>query len=162
MALSKVLAIIVLAILALLALLWTWGITLRSIGRAIQNRPRPDLPTQDRTREDPATVVVNHIANKHIAHLERKRQTADFDIPVDGLPVGQAPKKERRKASAPDASDSVQQEKPSKSGGKSRIPLTKNPFLAVPSFPLPLRKMNRFRKTCRSSSSTQTRTLPRQ
>ena len=128
LALSKVLAIIVLAILALLSLLWTWGITLRSIGRAIQNRPRPDLPTQDRTREDPATVVVNHIANKHIAHLERKRQTADFDIPVDGLPVGQAPKKERRKASAPDASDSVQQEKPSKKRREKPDPFDEEPI----------------------------------
>ncbi len=44
LALSKVLAVIVLATLALLSLLWTWGITLGSICRAIQNRPRPERP----------------------------------------------------------------------------------------------------------------------
>lgn len=126
LALSKVLAMIVLSILALVTLLWTCGITLRSIGRAIQNRPRPDLPTEERTREDPATVVVNHIANKHIAHLERKRQAADFDIPVDGLPVGQAPKKARRKTSTPDAS--VQQEKPGKQRREAPTPFDEEPI----------------------------------
>ena len=101
LALSKVLAIIVLTPLALLSLLWTCGITLRSIWRAIQNRPRPDLPPQERPREDPAAVVVNHIANKHIAHLERKRQVAEFDVPVDDLPVGRPAKKGKAKSQVP-------------------------------------------------------------
>ena len=57
LALSKVLAVIVLATLALLSLLWTWGITLGSICRAIQNRPRPERPPQEQPREDPAAVV---------------------------------------------------------------------------------------------------------
>ena len=57
--------------------------------------------------EDPAALVVNHIANKRIEHLERKRQASDFDVPVDGLPVGASGKKSGRprKAAAisPDA-----------------------------------------------------------
>ena len=101
LALSKVLAVIVLATLALLSLLWTWGITLGSICRAIQNRPRPERPPQEQPREDPAAVVVNHIANKHIAHLERKRQAAEFDVPVDDLPVGRSAKKEKSKSQVP-------------------------------------------------------------
>ena len=101
LALSKVVAVIVLATLALLSLLWTWGITLGSICRAIQNRPRPERPPQEQPREDPAAVVVNHIANKHIAHLERKRQAAEFDVPVDDLPVGRSAKKEKSKSQVP-------------------------------------------------------------
>jgi len=54
-----------------------------------------------RAREDPAAVVVNHIANKHIAHLERKRQAAEFDVPVDDLPVGRSAKKEKSKSQVP-------------------------------------------------------------
>ena len=46
-------------------------------------------------------VVVNHIANKHIAHLERKRQAAEFDVPVDDLPVGRSAKKEKSKSQVP-------------------------------------------------------------
>ena len=107
LALSKVLGAIILCLLALLSLLGVCNITVGSILHAIQNRPRPDFESPSRSREDPAALVVNHIANKRIEHLERKRQASDFDVPVDGLPVGASGKKSGRprKAAAisPDA-----------------------------------------------------------
>ena len=107
LALSKVLGAIILCLLALLSLLGVCNITVGSILHAIQNRPRPDFESPSRSREDPAALVVNHIANKRIEHLERKRQASDFDVPVDGLPVGASGKTSGRprKAAAisPDA-----------------------------------------------------------
>lgn len=103
LALSRILAIIVLCILSLIALLSSLDITVGSIIRAIENRPRPDFEEPERQRNDPATVVVNHFAYKHIAHLERKKRIAEYDVPVDDEPVAPAQKpgkKERlRKAS---------------------------------------------------------------
>ena len=63
---------------ALFTLLAGMQITIPSIIRAIQNRPRPewvDEPVQE--RQEPAAVVVNHIATKHIERVERRRQAAE-------------------------------------------------------------------------------------
>ncbi len=49
-------------------------ITIPSIIRAIQNRPKPEWEDQVvEEKPEPAALVVNHIANKRIAHLEKKR-----------------------------------------------------------------------------------------
>lgn len=85
-ALSQVLAIVVLVFLCLLSVASVCNITIISLIRAIQNRPRPE-PDVDQEWEDPATVVVNHIANKRMEHLDKKRRAAEFDIPVDGTPL---------------------------------------------------------------------------
>lgn len=62
---------------ALLTLLGGMQITIPSIIRAIQNRPRAELDDSDEEeRQEPAAVVINHIANRHIAHKERIRQEA--------------------------------------------------------------------------------------
>lgn len=53
-------------------------ITLPSIVRAIQNRPRADWEDETKEeRQEPAAVVVNHIANKRIAYMERRRQPSE-------------------------------------------------------------------------------------
>ena len=50
-------------------------ITIPSIVRAIKERPRADWDQEEEEEpQDPATVVVNHLVNKRIAYLERKRQ----------------------------------------------------------------------------------------
>ena len=64
---------------ALLTLLAGMQITIPSILRAIQNRPRPDWEKETEERQEPAAVVVNHIANKRIAYIERRRNRNDAD-----------------------------------------------------------------------------------
>ncbi len=88
---GPIISYIVLIIAALLTLLAGMQITIPSIIRAIKNRPRPDWDDQPEERQEPAAVVVNHIANKRIEYMERRRQQheeepEDFpavtDIPV--------------------------------------------------------------------------------
>ena len=74
---GPIISYILLVIAALFTLLGGMSITLASIIRAIQNRPRPEIDTPQKEREEPAAVVVNHIANKRIEHLERKRMEAE-------------------------------------------------------------------------------------
>ena len=62
---------------AVLTLLGGMQITLPSIIRAIQNRPRPDWEDEPEERQEPAAVVVNHIANKRIEYIEKKRHQAE-------------------------------------------------------------------------------------
>ena len=59
---------------AILSLLGGMQITVISIIRAIQNRPRPDWDEPQVERQEPAAIVVNHIANKRIEHLEHQRE----------------------------------------------------------------------------------------
>ena len=68
---------ILLVLAAIFSLLGGMQITIPSIIRAIQNRPRPEWaeePTEE--QPEPAAIVVNHIANKHIQHMEVRRQQA--------------------------------------------------------------------------------------
>ena len=72
---------IVAGILTLLASMQT---TIPSIVRAIQNRPRPEWDDEDiAEREEPAAVVVNHIAKKHIEHMEQKRARKNEQMQID-------------------------------------------------------------------------------
>ena len=70
---GTIISYIILVIAALLALLGAMQITVVSIVRAIQDRPRPDWEEPPVERPEPASIVVNHIANKRIEHLEQKR-----------------------------------------------------------------------------------------
>ena len=49
-------------------------ITIPSIVRAIQERPRGEWEDEEEEVQEPAAVLVNHIATKRIEHIERKRQ----------------------------------------------------------------------------------------
>ncbi len=70
---NKILTLVILVFAALLTLLASIKITIPSIVRAIQNRPRANWEDEDDMRE-PASVVVDHIANKRIEHMENKRK----------------------------------------------------------------------------------------
>ena len=63
--------------------------TVISLIRAIRARPRPvayDPPVRE--HKDAAETIVNHVAQKHIEHVERKRsKVSDFDLPVDEPPA---------------------------------------------------------------------------
>ena len=73
--LGSVISLIVMIVAALLALLASFQITVPSIIRAVQNRPRADWEDEEpEEREEPAAIVVNHLANKRIEYVEQKRQ----------------------------------------------------------------------------------------
>ena len=65
---------------ALIAFLGGIQITIPSIIRAVQNRPRASWEEQEvEDKPEPASIVVNHIANKRIEHMEKKRKKAQVD-----------------------------------------------------------------------------------
>ena len=84
---------ILLGLAAVLTLLGAMQITVPSIIRAIVNRPREDWEDEEEEEEyiDPASIVVNHIANKQIEHKRQRRQQMESvwgeeeDLP-EGLP----------------------------------------------------------------------------
>ena len=105
------LSLIILIVAALLTLLASFQITIPSIIRAVQNRPRADWEDEEPEVEEPAAVVVNHIANKRIAYIENKRKEQEerqmeIDIPVDDKPL--KPKRTKRVIS-PEANDFMNQ-----------------------------------------------------
>ena len=75
---GTVISYILLILAAVLTLLGGLQITIPSIVRAIQNRPRAEWEDEDPVpKQEPAAVVVNHIANKRIEYLENQRQRAE-------------------------------------------------------------------------------------
>ena len=97
---------IILIVAALFTLLAAFQITIPSIIRAIENRPRADWEDDEKEEvPEPAAVVVNHIANKRIEHKENKRriqaERAMIDIPLDDdEPAVSAPKRKPSKKAA--------------------------------------------------------------
>ena len=69
-----VLSYIVLVIAAIVTLLASMKITIPSIIRAIRNRPREEMEEEVPERPDPASLVVNHLANKRIEHRRQQRE----------------------------------------------------------------------------------------
>ena len=97
---------------AVFTLLGAMQITIPSIIRAIANRPRDDFEDEEEGEYiEPAAMVVNHIANKQIAHKRQRRQR-DAEIP-EGLPQStqqrQMPQKSKPKKDQP---QTVPQETP--------------------------------------------------
>ncbi len=72
----SILSYIILAVCAILTLLGAMQITIPSIIRAIQDRPRAEWEEEKTPQQEPAAVVVNHFARKHIEHVEIKRAKA--------------------------------------------------------------------------------------
>ena len=83
--LYEVISYIVLFVGAVLTLLGSMQITIPSIVRAIKNRPRADweLEEEQEEKQEPAAIVVNHIANKRIAYMEAHRNHAEVDKESD-------------------------------------------------------------------------------
>ena len=71
---GKVISYIILILGALFTLLASFQITIPSIIRAVQNRPRADWEDEVEEVPEPAAVVVNHLANKRIEYVENKRR----------------------------------------------------------------------------------------
>ena len=72
---GTVISMILLIVAAVLTLLAAFQITIPSIIRAVQNRPRADWEDEEQEeKQEPAAIVVNHLANKRIEYVEQKRQ----------------------------------------------------------------------------------------
>ena len=80
---GNVLSLIILAVAALLTLLAAFQITVPSIIRAVENRPRADWEDEEPEVQEPAAVVVNHLANKRIEYVENKRRLKNEQLELD-------------------------------------------------------------------------------
>ena len=71
---GTVISYILLILCALFSLLGGMQITIPSIIRAVQNRPRADWEDEEvEEQQEPAAVLVNHIATKRIEYMENRR-----------------------------------------------------------------------------------------
>ena len=149
----NILTWIVLVAGGLLTLLASFQITIPSIVRAIQNRPRAQWENKKESQE-PAAVVVNHIANKRIEHLEKKRKKKEeeefMELEVVELPpapevVVLPPAKSRRKTldRAEEMMRQVEQEDvPSPSAVKVRaVPQVDDSIFSQPSMATPKKNL---------------------
>ena len=77
-AFDVVISYIIFIVAAILTLLGGMQITIPSIVRAIQERPRDEELEAEKNepRPEPASVVVNHITQKHIDHQKQRRAKA--------------------------------------------------------------------------------------
>ena len=75
---ADTLSYIIFFIAAVLTLLAGFQITIPSVIRAIRERPRAQWEEEcQQEQPEPASIVVNHIANKRIERIERKRREAE-------------------------------------------------------------------------------------
>ncbi len=94
---GKTISLILLIVAAVFTLLGSMQITIPSLVRAFQNRPRADWEDEVEEKPEPAAMVVNHIAVKRIEHIENKRRNQEnYDMPMDD----EAPRKPSRKKAA--------------------------------------------------------------
>ena len=107
---GEVISYILLFVAAVFTLLGSMQITVPSLVRAVENRPRADWES-DEAREaqpEPAAIVVNHLAAKRIEFVENRRkkkeEKANIDIPLDG-----EPKRKPRTKLSPKAKDMLRQ-----------------------------------------------------
>ena len=98
---GTVISYILFIVAVVLTLLGGMQITVPSIIRAIQNRPREEVEEEPEPQLEPASVFVNHIANKHIEHKQQRRaQKAENDkLQEKTQPALQPPVEESRAAS---------------------------------------------------------------
>ena len=86
------LSYIILIMSAILTLLGSMQITIPSIVRAVRNRPRADWEDDVEEIQEPAAVVVNHLANKRIEHIEnRKNRATELEISDNDMQTAEKP-----------------------------------------------------------------------
>ena len=89
---GDVISYILLFVAAAFTLLGALQITIPSLVRAVENRPRADWESDEarQAQPEPASIVVNHLAAKRIEFVENRRkkkeERANIDIPIDGEP----------------------------------------------------------------------------
>lgn len=88
-----VMSLVLLSVIVCLTLLAAMKITVPSVIRAISNMPKDDWEDDELEDEpaDPASLIVNHLANKHIEHKRQARQrkidTMEAQQAYDNPPV---------------------------------------------------------------------------
>ena len=87
---GNTLAFVFCVVFAVLTLLGAMNITIPSIIRAIANRPKDDY-VEEEDYIDPATVVVNNIANKQIARKRQRREQQQMQRAGENVPAETAP-----------------------------------------------------------------------
>ncbi len=92
---------LIFTVAAIITFLSAINITIPSIIRAVENRPRSEEDEMEREmREEPAAVVVNHLATKRIeykqAQRERRAREAELMESVPAVSEHPAKKKERK------------------------------------------------------------------
>ena len=92
--LGDVLTFILLALFIVITLLGAMEITIPSLIKAIRERPRADWVEDEEEYIEPATIVVNHIANKQIEHKRQRRERVAAALAEDPM---SSPVKEQRK-----------------------------------------------------------------
>ena len=89
---GNVLALLLCVFIAVVVLLGAMEITIPSIIRAIANRPRDEYEEPEEDHVEPATIVVNHIANKQIQRKRQNRERAQaMKAQAEFLPAGEDP-----------------------------------------------------------------------
>ena len=95
---SKIGAVLLAMVALALTLLGSFNMTVGSLYKAIRNRPRPEYEPPVREHRDTAEVLVNHVAQRQIDRVERKKaKISEFDLPVDEPPALQQAEKPVKK-----------------------------------------------------------------
>ena len=118
---AKVISNIILFVAAFFTLLGAMQITIPSLVRAIQDRPKADWEDEELTeRPEPASIVVNHLASKRIEYVENRRKKKEerqkeqkdpvnIDIPVDDTPFTPATKRPKKDPVSPKVENMLRQ-----------------------------------------------------
>ncbi len=103
---GKVLSYVLYFVGIALTVLGAMEITIPSLIRAILNRPRDDWEEDEEEEvQEPAALVVNHIANRQIAHKRQLRERQRESAPAEEVFAPPTePKKPRKKMPQPPAS----------------------------------------------------------
>ena len=80
---NKWISFFILIVSAFLTLLGGMQITIPSIIRAVRNRPRAEWEDEEEDRPEPAAIVVNHLANKRIEHINNRRLAAEQEAEME-------------------------------------------------------------------------------
>ena len=98
--LSKIGAAIILAAALIVCILYALNMTIPSIVKAIQNRPRLEPEEPEEPQQDRAAAIVNHVAQRRIDRIQQKRarekNIQDYDLPVDEGPEARRPEKDNK------------------------------------------------------------------
>ncbi len=84
---GTVISYIIFILIGIFTLLGSMQITIPSIIRAIQDRPKAQWEEEKTPQPEPAAIVVNHIARKRIEHVENKRAKAQAEAEKAKPPV---------------------------------------------------------------------------
>lgn len=96
-------------IAAIMTLLAAVGITIPSLVRAFENRPKADWEDEEREeRPEPAAVVVNHLANKRIEYMEQRRKRQEERQQID-IPLPDEKKRKTKTSLKPEAREMMRQ-----------------------------------------------------